>query len=541
MTPNTQTQHDTHATIGQPHGAATALHQLLNLDLAWRRFKSDNPDHVFVTHPFLLQIIERSTEDWLSTINHDIQAGYTPKDCVTFNVPKPNWHARPGTALDIVDEVVFIALVGALNSLIRARVGPLQGSHDLAYQLHQNPEDVQWISTGFTVWRQWREQSMEQLQRGVQYVLFADVSAFYENIDLNRLRSDISSLNADRNIVDLLLTCLHRWSQPRGKGIPQGRAASHVLAKLYMNPVDQALIHAGFQHLRYVDDIRVFCQTSLEAKQALLKLNELLRIRGLNLQSAKTFILRADEARSKIDGITPVIEAIADRLRTELAAIAEVSEYYSLDDLQRILEAHPDAPPVEVLEQAFEDNFSTATAEFDKSLFHYLLTRLGRAQSRVAVPYCLESFERRPEESEHILRYFATLNLSAEDVTSIVGFLESADAIFDYQRFQVARWQYDNDVASTDLLRLWRRWAFDRNRDLYFRAYCIALLGRDGNEADLEAIEGAYPVATTDLERVAIVCSLTRMEVGRRNSFYGRVRNDGELLRRAVEWSRQTV
>jgi hypothetical protein len=59
-----------------------------------------------------------------------------------------------------------------------------------------------------------------------------------------------------------------------------------------------------------VDDIRIFCKTNLEAKRSLLKLNELVRRRGLNLQTAKTKILRADEAEHEIDGISPLIQSI---------------------------------------------------------------------------------------------------------------------------------------------------------------------------------------------------------------------------------------
>ena len=41
--------------------------------------------------------------------------------------------------------------------------------------------------------------------------------------------------------------------------------------------------------------------------------------------------------------------------------------------------------------------------------------------------------------------------------------------------------------------------------------------------------------AATEVEKADYVAALRRMEPGRRNSFYSRVQNDGELIRRAVK------
>ena len=151
---------------------------------------------------------------------------------------------------------------------------------------------------------------------------------------------------------------LNRWAVPCGKGIPQGYSSSDILAKIYLDPVDRGMVNAGFKHLRYVDDIRVFCRTSLEAKQALLKLNDLVRRRGLNLQSAKTRIIKASDARIEIDGVSPLIQTISQQIAKELReAGGMAASYGSLKDIERFLERTPDAPPPEILERAFSENF----------------------------------------------------------------------------------------------------------------------------------------------------------------------------------------
>lgn len=51
----------------------------------------------------------------------------------------------------------------------------------------------------------------------------------------------------------------------------------------------------------------------------------------------------------------------------------------------------------------------------------------------------------------------------------------------------------------------------------------------------MERIEREYADAATDLERADIASALARMEKGRRNAFYGRIRADGILIARAID------
>jgi hypothetical protein len=234
------------------------------------------------------------------------------------------------------------------------------------------------VRSGFPISKQWREKSVKKLTKDTRFVLFADISGFYENVDLPRLSSDLRAAGMDDEPLRVLTEILRRWSHPRDKGIPQGYSAPDILAKLYLNRVDRGLKTAGFKHLRYVDDIRIFCKTSLEAKRALLKLNQLLRNSGLNLQTAKTQILDAEQARHKIDGVTPTIDVIKEQLAEELRDIWSVADASgTLADIDSIVSPDSDSPTLEVLERAFHDYFSSGSDRpFDKTLFHYLLTRL---------------------------------------------------------------------------------------------------------------------------------------------------------------------
>lgn len=336
----------------------------------------------------------------------------------------------------------------------------------------------------------------------------------------------------------LLSSCLHRWAHPRGKGIPQGYSASDIIAKVYLEPVDRTLRNDGFDHLRYVDDIRVFCRDFRQAKKALLRLTELLRNRGLNIQSAKTKIVRADLAIHEIDGITPIIHAILRDLQEEIREGYDLGAYATVADLELLAEAHPEHPPVEVLERAFRDHFVDATDAFDKTLFHFLLTRLGAASSACARDYCVGLLGLKPEETEYILKYLGRIGLTEIDQNRIIAYLNSPEAIYEYQIFQILRHFYQHDFNLEEILQFCRSIMHNGEFAPWVKHYAIALLGKGGSPADLEQLEAFYQESSDSLQRATLICSSCQMERDRRNAFLGRVRDDGWLEEKAARWVR---
>jgi hypothetical protein len=115
----------------------------------------------------------------------------------------------------------------------------------------------------------------------------------------------------------------------------------------------------------------------------------------------------------------------------------------------------------------------------------------------------------------------------------ILAYAASSSAIYDYQLFEIVRWFYDENMTPKRLMKLAREWAFDRNRPAWLRAYCLAVLAKKADPADVEAIEGHYADAATEVEKADVVMALARMESGRRSGFLARVRDDGELVQRA--------
>jgi len=508
---------------------------LEELRLAWARVKLDRPDRCFVDHPFLVKWVEWDLETWLDGLRAELAAGYVPRPCQLCAAPKAGSLVRPGAVLDIRDETVYNFLVGRFFAGICGVLKGSQGDPDVAYQLATEPDGPQWLEAGCRIWRQWRERSIEKLDQGASYVLVADITGFYDNIDIGKLVSDMRAIDDLGPELELLNDCLRRWATPRSRGIPQGYSASDILAKVYLSSVDSALRNEGFVHLRYVDDFRVFLRSKRDARRSILSLSRLVRGKGLNLQSAKTEILQRDQARTEIDDVTATIENVQEQLvRDMLALRAAGADYIPTSEVFSLLERRS-GPPPEVLERTFLEHFSSSGgAKFHTSLFHYLLNRLGAARSLVAAEYCLEALRTRPEETHHVLRYLSRVNIQPSHVRTLVQYMQSPDAIYDYQLYQLVRWFYDHNLHEEVVTMLCRKWLHDHNRDQWLRSYCAAYLGEYGDRSDLENLESSYASLGTQLDKADVVAALRRRERSLRNAFYKRAAPDGELIRTAV-------
>jgi hypothetical protein len=177
--------------------------------------------------------------------------------------------------------------------------------------------------------------------------------------------------------------------------------------------------------------------------------------------------------------------------------------------------------------------------EFNKSLFRFLLNRLAKQEDPFAGAHVLGLLESHPEEPHAILNYLRAaypMDIIEEALTAL---LSSSTLVYAYQVYQILNWfrEYCTN-PSEDLIAAFRKICFDISFPRYVRRTCRAFLALHGTQADLERIVGLYDHTANPSEQVEIICSVCRLEKGRRNAFLGRVENDGEMHHRAVKWVR---
>jgi RNA-directed DNA polymerase len=132
------------------------------------------------------------------------------------------------------------------------------------------------------------------MHAGYTHVVDADLRAYFDSIPHSPLLADIGCYIGDGRVMGLIeaflkqdiLEDLTLWTPE--KGSPQGAVISPLLANLYLHPVDVAVAAAGFEMIRYADDLVILCRSEAEARRALDLIGELVTARGLALHPEKT-------------------------------------------------------------------------------------------------------------------------------------------------------------------------------------------------------------------------------------------------------------
>lgn len=139
---------------------------------------------------------------------------------------------------------------------------------------------------------------------GNQWVVGADISAFYSSID-HQLIIDLIRQKwiSDEDFLGLLKLCLTKWSPHEygpelNRGLPQGYEASDLLATIFLLPIDEKM-SVGHRYIRYVDDIRILAPNQNSASKALVNLDLALQTRALILQTKKTAISKVVDVQDE--------------------------------------------------------------------------------------------------------------------------------------------------------------------------------------------------------------------------------------------------
>ena len=178
---------------------------------------------------------------------------------------------------------------------------------------------------------------------GYRFVATTDISDFYSRIYHHRLENALHTATSRGNHVRAVMRMLSGWNGTETFGIPIGGAPTRLLAETTLADVDEALLAAGIDFVRFNDDYRIFGETYERCYRAITFLAETLyRNHGLNLQPQKTEVLTAEHFSARFL-ITPLDREL-DSLHARFEALAaelglsdwyEPIEYGDLDEDQQ--------------------------------------------------------------------------------------------------------------------------------------------------------------------------------------------------------------
>lgn len=203
--------------------------------------------------------------------------------CKQVFIPKKKGEFRELKIPTIRDRIIQQALLTVLVPLFE----PYFSSVSFAYR-----PNLSYINAVEKV-AQWRD-------IGYHFVLDADVVKFFDNINHQRLLTEVKKLVNE----PLILNLIQRWISVgiltekgiirANKGIPQGAVISPLLANIYLNEFDHILAHSDLKLVRYADDFVVLANSQERIISAYYQVEQILADFQLELHQQKSQITNFD-------------------------------------------------------------------------------------------------------------------------------------------------------------------------------------------------------------------------------------------------------
>jgi len=195
----------------------------------------------------------------LSRLEHELKKKlYIPLPLLELLVDKGNGEARNLCIPSVSDRIVQAAVLHFIEPILE---------HEF--------EDCSFAYRKGRSVRQAVYKIKEYYDNGYRWVIDADIDAFFDSVDHRMLVQKVKKYIKDQYIVSLIELWIKAeiWDgktiKVMDKGIPQGSPISPILANLFLDELDEAMLKQGYKYVRYADDFIILCKTPEKAKTCL--------------------------------------------------------------------------------------------------------------------------------------------------------------------------------------------------------------------------------------------------------------------------------
>jgi RNA-directed DNA polymerase len=257
-----------------------------NLEAAWERVYA-NRGAPGIDGMSVRKFAEEAPQR-LEELSEDLRRKtYRPQAVRRVYIPKSGGGKRPLGIPTVRDRIVQQALHQVLSPIFETEFSPR--SHGF------RPEKG--CHTALLVVDQ-------AIKAGYAWVVDADIQAFFDTVDHDRLIAAVNEEVSDGSVLKLIRLILEAGVvepetsevEPTELGTPQGGPVSPLLANIYLHAFDRRMVAAGCGLVRYADDFVIFAKSEDEAKAALDLARCVLEDElGLQLHPEKTRVVSVTE------------------------------------------------------------------------------------------------------------------------------------------------------------------------------------------------------------------------------------------------------
>jgi RNA-directed DNA polymerase len=220
-------------------------------------------------------------EQEIAKLAEELKTGtYHPRAVKRHYIPKPGTTKKRPLGLPCIrDKVVQEALRSLIEPIFEIEF--LEGSHGFRPERSTNTAC---------------QRLEEILENGKGWVVDADITGFFDNIDHERLLEEVNRRIADGKVLKLIRAFLEAGVMEEMKvryattGTPQGGVISPLLANIFLHAMDEQLQAEGISWVRYADDFLLLCDTREEADSAMGAVKAILEGMKLSLSPEKSRI-----------------------------------------------------------------------------------------------------------------------------------------------------------------------------------------------------------------------------------------------------------
>lgn len=209
---------------------------------------------------------------------------YAPQPLLRIWLPRPDKSPRPLGVPAVRDRVLQTAVAETLRPLVEAELEACSYAYRRGRGVRHAVERIQALQ-----------------RQGYRWVVDADIASFFDEIPHDAMLARVRALAPEPALVALVQSWLAAPVRDGDtliavtRGLSQGGPISPMLANLYLDSLDEALLNANHMLVRYADDFLVLARSKDRAEHALELTRSVLERLHLKLNPLKTRIVSFDE------------------------------------------------------------------------------------------------------------------------------------------------------------------------------------------------------------------------------------------------------